>query len=76
MTQNLIPVDYAVMDVLMEGPDGIHNIAGEIRSTHETVRRSIHRLKVMGYVREKMLERKGRHRPTVIYELERTRKAA
>ena len=74
--KELTPQDYQVMDVLTEGPDSINIIAQELALTHESVRRSIHRLKFAGYVRPLLISRGGACRPSTIYEAVRTRKAA
>lgn len=72
----LIKADYDVLDVLEEGPDTISSIARETHLSAETVRRCIHKLKFAGYVRPLLVERNGACRPTTVYELVKTRKAA
>ena len=72
----LAQADYEVMDVLMDGPDTISSIAHETDLSAETVRRCINKLKFAGYVRSMCMERDGAFRPTTVYELVRTRKAA
>lgn len=72
----LTKTDYDVMDVLMEGPETISGIALETAIPTMTVRRSIHKLRTLGYVNERHLERSGFCKSGPIYELTRTRKAA
>lgn len=72
----LTATDYAILDVLDEGPDNPSNIALETGFMPETVRRSLRKLKVAGYIIERHLERTGFCKSQSIYEHARTRKAA
>lgn len=73
----LTKLDYAVMDVLMDGPETQSNIALELGVMPVTVRKAILKLTEAGYVTSKEFHREGSgFWSTKVFELVRTKKAA
>lgn len=72
----LTPLDYQVDDVLADGPATLFEIAAELDKPHESIRRSVIRLRRHGMAVPKLQLRGEMGRPTTLYEASRTRRAA
>lgn len=65
-----------ILDVFMDGPSSISDVAHEAKMSPETVRRIVKHLQAIGLIESYGLITNGSARPIMFYQMARTRKAA